>query len=402
VTTPDDVQAIRQHKLWPAAEGLRNNVQRAKGRTATDRHTLARVEAALTYLLGYKSLDAHLYPSGPYSSNVFQNLQGVVAQIASQVEGWDRGAAMSSSTVNQLDQQADRLLDALANAPWPSLQKESRAQVVIEAAGAFQRATESSVEMLLHEIERGQDEMRVVRSSLGDLETEAMERGEQAKVAIEAIEHARQKNVAEAKASVNEALKLEAMQAHELRATYEKQAQDHLDSLAKNAERGQELVNLVGDQAVGEGYARFADNEMMAHRWWNVVGVVAGVAVVVYLGWEFRQLNEVTLQTAIVRVALSVPGLGIAAYAFQQASRRHKQSVEARYRALDLLALGPFTNEMHVDQQTLLRVALGQRLFASNQSDVDTKSDSQKQDFSITQVQAVVDFLKSAQDLNKP
>ncbi|KQR64581.1 hypothetical protein ASF89_08845 [Frigoribacterium sp. Leaf172] len=75
--------------------------------------------------------------------------------------------------------------------------------------------------------------------------------------------------------------------------------------------------------------------------------------------------------------------------------------MEARYRALDLLALGPFTNEMDAEQQTMLRVTLGQRLFASNQQDGDGKSDAKQQDLSLAQIQAVVDFLKSAQDLSK-
>lgn len=308
---------------------------------------------------------------------------------------------MSAQTVAQIDAQCDRIVETLNSAPWPSLQKESRAQVISEAAVAFQNATEASVELLLQEVQAGRDEIEALGKRLEGLETEAFARGEQAEAALREIESARETNIAAAKSALMKAMQEQMTAYSQIRDRFVGQSKTHLDSLAANAKRGEKLVKLVGDQAVGEGYARFAGKEMWAHRLWNLVGVLAGIAVVIYLGWEFRELNQVTLQTAIVRVALSVPGLGIAAYAFQQASRRHKQSVEARYRALDLLALGPFTNEMDAEQQTMLRVTLGQRLFASNQQDGDGKSDAKQQDLSLAQIQAVVDFLKSAQDLSK-
>lgn len=172
---------------------------------------------------------------------------------------------------------------------------------------------------------------------------------------------------------------------------------ERLAQLEADAARGQELVKLIGDQAIGGGYDNFARAELQAYRFWSAVGVIISLGAAIYLFlalFVFEHINTLALAGVITRVALSLPVLAVAGYGFQQAGRRQRQSLEARYRALDVLAVEPFTKDMSDEQQTELRLLLGQRLFAAGPEAPKGAAAEEPALPSPAQTQGLVDLLK--------
>jgi hypothetical protein len=82
--------------------------------------------------------------------------------------------------------------------------------------------------------------------------------------------------------------------------------------------------------------------------------------------WIVFQSNQHNVEGAVLRVGISLTIVALSAYAFREAGKRQRQSVEARYRALDVLALPPFSNGLSEEQGERLRYLMGERLFGSH------------------------------------
>lgn len=399
MTSQDHVKAFKNSPVWPLARSVRELAAAAKGRSSIDRHTLARVIATMSYVTSYNRLDPNLVPVAS-ASDVLARAHQLLSFMQSQLDGWNQEGAMAPQTVRILDGQADELITLLSNSGWPSIPKGGGANLIAEAAEAFRLTSDSSLRKLTEQIVEASHQLDELREAVSKLEAVAQKHRSEADAAVRDLEELRESSREDLADSMEQAREGELKLGEELRRHIGDLADKDLKTLKADARLGQELVKLVGDQAVGGGYNKFARNEIVAYRLWNLIGILAGVGVIVYLGYEFRALETVTVQAAIVRVALSIPGLGLAGYAFQQASRRHRQSLEARYRALDLLALEPFTREMAADQQEQLRVALGKRLFASSPEEAAARRKPEAPQAPTTaDIQAAMDLIRSVKEV---
>lgn len=399
MTTREDVEAFDNHPVWDALGALQVEVHDASPRTDIDRHTLARVGAVASYVVGYRPIDAHLFPSSRES--VATTVLGHVQSITSQLEGWDRAAAMTATTVAQLDAHADALMESVRNGGWPSLQKESRAAAIRQAADEFRIQAELSITTIQADVATIEEKLTEAKSDLAHITDQADARASEMDAAVLAVEAAIAGQETKANAELKRVLAVIQTEADRHRDELSGSSATLVESLRQDAELGQKLVRLVGDQAVAEGYYRFAKREMWAYRAWNFFGIIVAVATVAFLVWAFRDIESLSVQAVIVRAVLSLPALGLATYAFGQASRRHRQSVEARYRALDLLALPPFSNDMDPAQQEKLRVVLGERLFAAPPSTKDPAKSSESGNtvtLNLDQMKVLTEVMKNLRD----
>jgi hypothetical protein len=358
--TPDDVSSFKQHGLWKAAADLREAFRSAKGRGSTDRETIARALAILGYLLAFRSSDARLFPSSRISDA--DTLYRLVDYINDQLEGWDQDAAMTQQTVSQIDSYCDAIIrDTQA---WPRLQRDGRAEAIDGAAEAYRSAAEGSligVESTTAELEQAlravTEEVELLRIQAKDLVSNATAARSDIGSSLESIE-------ARAEDALVKRLETVTAAAKKLQDTIRQDAERQLADLHNKNDRADALLAHVADGTVAGGYDTFAAGEQRAYRFWNWVGGLTAAAGVIYLVIHFWDIDKIDTSFVIVRAALSLPVFGFSAYAFRVASHRHRQSVEARYRALDLIALPPYTEQMTDEQQSKLRMVLGERLFA--------------------------------------
>lgn len=394
MTSAADLDAFTHHALWEEITKTRGRLHESAPRNEQDRHTLARALATVNYLAAYKPLDPHLFPTT--RSSAATELLNSVRAIGAQVAGWDQKAGMLGPTIAEIDRACDSIMGALRNHAWPSLQKESRALAIRQAAEAYELAAEKSLEALQASSEQTRTELAALLTEARTAREEAGTARALAESAAERFEGALQTQDQASRDALANLLRELQTEAQRRQADAEAEAAKLLESLGQYAERGSKLVRMVGDQAVAEGYYNFARKEAWAYRVWNVAGFLIAGAAVLYLAVAFRDLSTLTVQAVLVRTAISLPAVAAAAYAFQQASRRHRQSVEARYRALDLLALPPFSNDMSPGQQEKLRVALGERLFAAPLAN-HPKADGNPQDqrIDLDALKAIAEVLKT-------
>jgi hypothetical protein len=394
VTEPQEVDAFRYHSLWGAVEKLKPKLETAKGRTPTDRHTLARSLATLVYLGEYKTLSPYLFQTN--RADQLQYVQQYVTRLDGQFQAWDQSAGMDPSTVRQMDVDCDAIMTNIADYNWPALKKESRAAAIAGAADAFRVTADASLSALQQDVQGAQEHLADVRTKVSELQVEAEARTEEAKTSAQVFEDALEAQDTSAKQALAARVAKFDSDADAVRAADDALAQEHLQALKDARAKAAELLAFVTDGTVAGGYSNFSKEEKLAYRYWNSAGIAVTLVVVGYLFWEFRDLESLTSEVLWVRTLLSVPALGVSAYCFQQASKRHRQFIDARYRALDLVALPPFSDSMQPDEQSRLRMVLGERLFAREEDGPGSPKEGSTEDAALspTTVQSLTELLK--------
>lgn len=403
MTNPEQIDAFKAHPLWSFATAVTENLDESTPRSATDRQTIARVKSVLAYVGEHRSVPAYLFTSGRIA--VADQLHAFITQIHSQWQGWDQAAAMLPATEQQIDSSCDQILSTMFTNYWPSLQKESRARVIAGAAEAYQSSAEASLQAIEATLAEQNDRLDAARLDLQQLTTAANDRATEAETSIKAIADALGVQAENAAVQLQAELKkvhdAGARQRNDLADT----AQLALAKLNRDAETGEKLVQLVGDQSQAGGYLKFANREKWGYRLWTGVGIITIAVSLAYIAYEFDRIGTTAphLGTVILKSALSLTALAFAGFCFREAGKRQRQSLEARYRAMDLLALGPFSNEMDIEQQSQLRALLGQRLFGSSPEGSNRKADEKVTTFrlDVTDVKTALDAVKVAQDLVK-
>jgi len=363
MTTSQELEEFTNHELWQRISETTADINATRPRDTIDRQTRARALSVLGYLSEYKSMPTSLFRSD--RSVTASILVASVETIRSQFAGWDQAAAMVQPTVNQIDISCDEILATVSSSAWPSLQKESRARAIRESADTFRIAAESSLEALEGQVAAAQTALRTVETQLSAITAQAALREQEAADAQVRLESTIAEATVEAKrnsdlaiSEINEKAVLQRTQATA-------DSERLLKQLRLDSANGEKLVAMVGDQAVGGGYAQFARREMTAYWFLNGFGLLVAVVTFVLLQDAVKEFKEADPLLSVLKATISLTGIGLATYAFREAGKRHRQSVAARYRALDLLALRPFTTEMEESQRDSLRYILGERLFAA-------------------------------------
>lgn len=394
MTEPQDVEAFRRHSLWGEVDTVKAELEAAQGRLPVDRHTLARAVATLAYLGEYRSLSPYLFSSARDDQQDY--VERYVLQLRDQFRAWDQGSRMTASTVSQMDANCDAIMSSIAEDYWPALRKESRAAAIAGAADAFRVTADASLLALQQDVQDAQEDLVDVRTAVSELQVEADARTEEAKTSAQLFEHALQAQDTSAKQALAARMAKFDSDADAARAVDDALAQEHLNALEDARSKAAELLAFVTDGTVAGGYSNFSKEEKRAYRYWNGAGIAVTLIVVGYLFWEFRDLASLTSEVLWVRTLLSVPALGVSAYCFQQASKRHRQFIDARYRALDLVALPPFSDSMQPDEQSRLRMVLGERLFAREEEGAGSRKEGAAEDAALSPatMQSLTELLK--------
>lgn len=371
MTTQDELKDARNHAAWSDLEQLSELLSAAAPRSSTDRETASRVTAAVQYARRYRSSNLRLLPRDRLNS--LARLQSYAAQLSNLIEGWDQSGAMTNSTVVQLDRYVDEILAEVNQ--WPALPKAERDSVNADAEEAERAAATAALDALLSDVESARETLRVLQDTATSVEARSQQVVAEAQAATESLQEAlqEQKVTAESEraAATEEAHILAEAQRVSIKAEADEQgkqlvadAQQIIDKLTADKATANKLLAFVSDGSVSGGYGTYAKSELNAYRLWNVLGATTALAGVAYLIWHFQDISGLDISVTITRAALSIPIFGFTAFAFKQATLRHRNSVDATYRALDLLALPPFTDDMPESERSELRMIMGQRIFS--------------------------------------
>ncbi|KQV08155.1 hypothetical protein [Leifsonia sp. Root112D2] len=376
MTTREEIDAFKQHRLWALTAQTIRGLGDAKGRSSTDRETIARTLAITKYVNGCRSIEAYLFPADREAQA--NNIAGQVDVIASQLAGWDQDAAMLPPTVASLDSASDQILAYITQYTWPTvLGRSANVRVLAEIAESYREAAEQSLQAVEDGAATVQGRFTEIEAEASALIAEAETRGKEAAASLASIAETQAAQAENAQGQLQQVLKkvqgaAEGAQT-DIRAVAENdrehmkaEAENLLAGLRENHETGNELVRKVADQSVGGGYLEFAKSEKMASTRWNVIGIVAVVAAFIYLALVFWSQQATTVESSILKLGISLSVVGFSAYAFREGGKRQRQSLEARYRALDVLAMPPFSKDLTEEQQQRLRFIMGERLFASS------------------------------------
>jgi hypothetical protein len=161
-------------------------------------------------------------------------------------------------------------------------------------------------------------------------------------------------------------------------AEYVSNAEGVIKALEEQQKKAGRVVALIGGAGMADGYNAYADSQTTAAFRWNLAAVVLGVAAVIYLAvalWDLRVATEVPSPAVIVlKSAVSITGLSVAGYMARIASNHRKQAVKAKFRAMDLVALGPFTEELAEEQKQTLVYGVGVSAFIQDADDEEKRS----------------------------
>ena len=362
MTTKQEYEAFRGHRLWVLADLTAKMASEVSGRSADDRHTLARVIAVAKYIKSYRPVEPYLFMANRL--NEAEAISTFLDQINGQLSGWDSSAAMLPATAKVVDQYCDQALTHIADSKWPSARKGREADAFAEAADAYRVAADSSLSGIEKDIIDASNRLEQLEAKARDLAAESETREAEATVALATIAEVQAAQATNAQASLQIELKRINDAAEAQRKELLAASEVLLASLRQNEEAGNDLVKMVADQTTGGGYLQFANKEKRAHTTWNCIGGAAGLVAFVYLAL-FVGERTLTVDASILKVGVSLTLVALSVYAFREAGKRQKQSVEARYRALDVIAMPPFTQGLPVPEQLELRMLMGSRLFGA-------------------------------------
>ncbi|WP_341957495.1 hypothetical protein [Microbacterium sp. LWH13-1.2] len=415
MTSPEDIDAFKRHPLWDAVDDVKNELRRTRPLSDIDRATTARAKNVMQYLSAFGNVSPDLFPSQRLNqAAMFHNL---VQALESQVQGWDQSGAMAPNTVTQIDALCDQILGELSRGFWPALPNPSRSVQVIDAARNYVETAESSLQALQADAELAHSEAQAALQASSAATQMAQSIAAEAQSTIDRFVSEQTVITDEWNATHSDTLrKIEidagkqreqvSSLAQSQRDELEARAEKSITSLAKDAELGQQLVQRVGDQARAGGYDKFARRERFAYRLWIAAGSLAVIATLAYLGLELREiarLNEAPdLTVTLLKTGLSVTAIAFSGFCFREAGKRQRNAIEANYRALDLLALEPFTEGMSETEATAFRRMLGERIFASSPEPQGRRSDEKVTTFRIdlADIKTVADTAKAVKDLS--
>jgi hypothetical protein len=364
MTTRDDVEGFKTHRLWQLAEDVVSAAENATPRNSEDRNTLARSVAIAKYVLSFRPIEPYLFPTSRVSQQ--DAIAGQLDAILSQINGWNQDAGMLPQTVNQIDANADQVLAYLTSFGWPEGRTGRGAAAFAESADAYREGSEGALRAVEEAIAAATIRLESLQSAATALEAESQNRAQEAAAALAEIEATRAALAENAAESLRSELGTVRAAASDQRAELASEAETYVSSLRANYDTGNELVKKIADQSVGGGYLQFAQDEMKAYRNWNIVGVVAVAVAFIYLVIAFWFQTPKDLEAAILKLGITLSLVAFSAYALREAGKRQRQSVEARYRSLDTIALAPFSSDLDESQQRALRYLLGERLFGSS------------------------------------
>ena len=371
MTTSEEIREAQDHSAWGILDRLIKEASSTKPRSGTDRETISRLLAVAQYVRRYRSSDFRLMPRGPLSNLAF--IANEAQLISDLLEGWDQRGGMTPSTTQSINQYLDGLLEDVSG--WPALPSTERERAAEDSERSDRAVISTAIDTLLADVVHAQEQLAKVEQLLQSVESktlgltsEASDALQQLSIALEenadAAKQQRQADHEQAEAVAKKQRAAITAKANESINLLSDEAQIVVNDIKKHEATASKLLAFVSDGTVSGGYGKYAQAELNAYRLWNTLGAATALAGVAYLIWHFSDISNLDASVTITRAALSLPLFGFTAFAFRQATIRHRHSVDAKYRALDLLALPPFTNDMPEADRSQLRMIMGQRIFS--------------------------------------
>lgn len=396
MTTKNDVETFKHHALWASTDELIALASAAVSRTTTDRYTVARALAIAKYVKSFRPIETYLFPANRMSEA--DAIAGQIDSISTQLTGWDRAAAMIPQTIRAIDAGCDQVLGHLGTFNWPRGRRGTEGDGYFASAEAYRVAADRSLEGIDAKIAATQEHLAGLETQANTLAAESAARAREAEQSLLAIGALNELQTTNAERYLDEVLvKIRDMATHD-RANLADKAATYLTSLEENYNSGNDLIRKVADRAVGGNYLDFAEHEKKAYGRWNAVAIGSAVLAFLYLAAEFT-FRDLDVEGAVLRVGVSLTMVALSAYAFREAGKRQRQSVEARYRALDVIAMPPFSKGLSGPQSEKLRFLMGERLFGAHlDSAAGTNKSGEVMNFSLdpATAQVVADAIKVA------
>lgn len=164
--------------------------------------------------------------------------------------------------------------------------------------------------------------------------------------------------------------------ADKINAELEGKARETLEVVDSRREDVERLYGVITDTATAGAFNKEAGEQKKAADTWRRFaigfGLAAALLAVGFIIWAGLDEDAGDSVGAIVaKVTATLAAAGIAAYAGRQSGRHREREEEAKRLELDLVALGPFLEDLGTDEQQAVRKAYSERAFTGRGSTAD-------------------------------
>lgn len=349
--------------LWQAIDDADLAARAKEALDPSDADRLRRVQALASFARSQKAQSAFLLPTGwrDYAASLAEHF----TELTRQVNGWDAAGAMVPMSVAQIEASCDAIL-TLSAATWPPLSGGPASKQVLQIAKDFESSVSDEATRLrsgygeltkLLEATEGQVDTLTTTVSAYEANLVAMATDAQATVKAATIAA-----TTEVASVVAEGQSQYAVSATEL----SDRTSVILADLELKAVQAKRLITLIGGAGISDGYTKYADRQQRAAFGWNLAAVLLGVGAVFWIGaifWEVTKNPSMEPTNVVLKTAVSVTALTVAGFMSRLGKHHRDQAVKARFRALDMIALGPFTEDLTERQRQGLKYVVGLSAF---------------------------------------
>lgn len=340
-------QSFIDHEVWQKIALVKEELKTKPPKSDLDKFAIRRIHAALGALNPMRDLAVEVIT--PAALEEMNSVLPLVEQIRSQLQAWDSSAAMSDATISNIHTSIDNVLQSVKALPLPPV--KSRLQVGIDEVRAVRETIDSYQRTLNDEISSVRASQQQAEQFRAELESDAeVWRAEAANIAQEVK--------SDTASRIEKLLEEFDGELEEQRSKMDTQ----LEELKALRELGGKLTKQIGDQAKAEGYAELAISEHKTYITWNLVGGVAVLSFIILLIWLYFN-GESTLPQVLTKFTLALGAGGLSTYAFRQATQSKRYQLEAKYKALDMMAITPYMEGLNDELRQELQKFLGLRLF---------------------------------------
>lgn len=154
-----------------------------------------------------------------------------------------------------------------------------------------------------------------------------------------------------------------------LNENYEEAAKKILEQVDNHRKDVEKLVGVIGNLGVTSGYQKTANTARNSMWFWNVVAVLAMIALILFAYRAFLPTMQGDFKWGAFagRVFLTITVGVLAAYAAAQADRFFKMEKYHRKLALELAAIDPFIALLPQEEQYKFKLEIGRRSFAQDE-----------------------------------
>lgn len=346
---------------------------------------LARVESVLDYaLVVITRTNPALLPTG-----AVVELEDLLDDLRIYVE---RTVEQQAATFSSADEQADKILDALAR--WTPKVDVPADVAVKEVAATFRRSAAQQFATLEGEVNAARDVVGELRERLAELDGQIASDRENSNTAVDDLRQTveaqkgrleqaiqtYQQQFSDEQANRASTFQTQVSQLEQRISSVESGASDRVQELYSSLEeRAGELISelerrrdqviqlheVIAVTGTASAYGTEAKQQKKAADVWRIVAVVFAVAAAGLAFWAIihAQGDGESVAELVSKAIGTVVFGGIAGYAAKQSSDHRSRERNAKRRELELTAFGPFIDDLDPERQQITREKVADRMF---------------------------------------